>query len=293
MRKIGIILLGSFLIALTIAMTTNTNDKERTTSEEPLKNKQFIGWGPNYMGYDTAIRDKKIKIAILDSGINGKHEDLQKKVVKSFNAIDNSKSIQDDFGHGTNIAGIIAATDNDIGIVGVSQNVVIYDVKVLDSAGVGEVEHVIEGLQWAANNNVDIVNMSFGFIKDYPELKKTIDMLLSQNIIVVASAGNNLGQEVDFPAGYTDVISVGSIDLNGKVDVLASTGKIDVYAPGKEIITTSSNGSYETVRGTSFSAAYITGELAKAISTEEINRQNNNCIEKTIEYLIKRFPKIN
>ncbi len=258
--------------------------------ENPLTEKQIIGWGSNYIGYDTAVRKKKIKVAILDSGINREQEDLQNKVVKSFNAVNKTKPTQDDFGHGTNVAGIITANDNDVGIVGISQNVEIYDVKVLDSQGVGEVKDVIEGLRWALSNNVDIVNISFGFIKDYPELKKMINILLSEHKIVIASAGNNIGGKVDFPAGYTGVISVGSINLNGKVDALASEGKIDAYAPGNEIITTSRNGNYETVRGTSFSAAYVTGALAKGISSKEINEQNRKSIK---EYLTENFTEIN
>lgn len=290
MQKIGIILCGSILIALVIILMINTISRDKTIDENPLTEKQIIGWGSNYIGYDTAVRKKKIKVAILDSGINREHEDLQNKVVKSFNAVNKTKPTQDDFGHGTNVAGIITANDNDVGIVGISQNVEIYDVKVLDSQGVGEVKDVIEGLRWALSNNVDIVNISFGFIKDYPELKKMINILLSEHKIVIASAGNNIGGKVDFPAGYTGVISVGSINLNGKVDALASEGKIDAYAPGNETITTSRNGNYETVRGTSFSAAYVTGALAKGISSKEINEQNRKSIK---EYLTENFTEIN
>lgn len=290
MQKIGSILCGSFLIALVIILMINIIDRDRTIDENPLTEKQVIGWGSNYIGYDTLVRNKKIKVAILDSGINREHEDLQKKVVKSFNAVNKTKPTQDDFGHGTNVAGIITANDNGVGIVGISQNVEIYDVKVLDSKGVGEVDVVVEGLRWALSNNVDIVNISFGFIKDYPELKKMINMLLSEHKIVIASAGNNIGGEVDFPARYAGVISVGSINVNGKIDALASEGKIDAYAPGSEIITTSRNGNYETVRGTSFSAAYVTGALAKVISSKEINEQNRKSIK---EYLTENFSEIN
>lgn len=290
MQKIGSILCGSFLIALVIILMINIIDRDRTIDENPLTEKQVIGWGSNYIGYDTLVRNKKIKVAILDSGINKEHEDLQKKVVKSFNAVNKTKPTQDDFGHGTNVAGIITANDNGVGIVGISQNVEIYDVKVLDSKGVGEVDDVIEGLRWALSNNVDIINISFGFIKDYPELKKMINILLSEHKIVIASAGNNIGGEVDFPARYTGVISVGSINVNGTIDALASEGKIDAYALGSEIITTSRNGNYETVRGTSFSAAYVTGALAKVISSKEINEQNRKSIK---EYLTKNFSEIN
>lgn len=120
-----------------------------------------------------------------------------------------------------------------------------------------------------------------------------INTLLSENIIIVASAGNNIGQEVDYPAKYTNVISVGSIDENGEIDILGSQGKIDVYAPGKNIVTTSKNGKYETVRGTSFSAAYVTGILANGISNGMINKNTNNenIIQQSINYLKTNHPK--
>lgn len=285
-KKVNILILFIFLV-LMILLLINIIDDKKQNIKEPLIGKQVIGWGQKYVGYDNTIRDSKVKVAILDSGININHDDLQKKVVNSYNVIDGSNLIRDDFGHGTNIAGIITANDNDIGIIGISQNIEIYDIKVLDDKGIGKVEDVIKGLQWALNNDVDIINISFGFIKNYPELQYMINTLLSKNIIIVASAGNNIGQEVDYPARYTNVISVGSIDENGEIDILGSQGKIDIYAPGKNIVTTSKNGKYETVRGTSFSAAYVTGILAKAISNGMIDKKTNNQnnIQQSMKYL--------
>lgn len=138
---------------------------------------------------------------------------------------------------------------------------------------------------WAYENNVDIINISFGFSKHYSALQEMIDLLVSEGIIIVAASGNNLGQEADYPARYPNVISVGSINKDSSIDILSAQGKVDVFAPGKEIFTTSMSGDYETVRGTSFSTAYITGTLVNGLSNGDIN--TDDPFEQSIHYLNK------
>ncbi|WP_182917196.1 S8 family serine peptidase [Bacillus sp. PK3_68] len=204
----------------------NHNDNSKT-------NKEVIPWGQAYVGIDKEIRNSKVKVAILDSGINSNHSDLKNKVTKSYNVIRSTNSTSDDFGHGTNIAGIITANHNSHGIIGVSPNVEIYDIKVLNAEGKGEIDDVLTALLWAYKNDVDIINISFGFSTNYSELQEMIDLLVSEGIIIVAASGNNLGQEVDYPARYPNVISVGSIDKDGNIDTLSAQGKIDVLLQGK------------------------------------------------------------
>lgn len=256
----------------------NHNNKSKT-------NKEIVPWGQVYVGIDKEIKKDKIKVAILDSGINSNHSDLKNKVVKSYDVIQNIDSTTDDFGHGTNIAGIITANHNSHGIIGVSQNVQIYDIKVLNAEGKAEINDVLTALLWAYENNVDIINISFGFSKHYSALQEMIDLLVSEGIIIVAASGNNLGQEADYPARYPNVISVGSINKDSSIDILSAQGKVDVFAPGKEIFTTSMSGDYETVRGTSFSTAYITGTLVNGLSNGDIN--TDDPFEQSIHYLNK------
>ena len=258
-----------------------------TTNQNMYNNNQRIPWGQKRMGLDTEIRDIKIKVAVLDSGIQQEHEDLKGKIVKSYNALEPTTPVEDEYGHGTNIAGIITANDNETGIVGISQNVEIYDIKVLDKNGVGKLENVVDGLKWASNQDVDIINISFGFIKNYPELKDQINALLERNIVVVASAGNNVGLQSDYPARYKQVISVGSMVQDGSKDALSSRGKVDVYAPGKDIYTTGNDGEYKWTRGSSLSTAYVSGQLAKAISSGEIKDKKHNpfLVKDCFDYL--------
>lgn len=260
--------------------------KEASNHTKSELNKEIVPWGHDYIGIDKEIKNFKVKVAILDSGINSNHVDLKNKVAKSYNVIQNTNYIVDDFGHGTNIAGIITANHNSYGIIGVSQNVQIYDIKVLNAEGKGEIDDVLTGLLWAYENDVDIINISFGFSKHYSELQEMIDLLVSEGIIIVAASGNNLGQEADYPARYRNVISVGSIDKDGNVDILGAQGKIDVFAPGKDIFTTSMSGGYEKVRGTSFSTAYITGALVNGLSNGDINTSfDDDIFEQSMQYL--------
>jgi len=104
----------------------------------------------------------KIKIAILDSGIDKKHEDLNNQVKDEVNMIHPNVPIIDELGHGTAVAGIIAAKDNSIGFSGVSPHVELYSVKVLDKDGNGSVEDIIKGIEWSIDKGVDIINLSFG-----------------------------------------------------------------------------------------------------------------------------------
>ncbi|MGM0867065.1 MAG: S8 family peptidase [Bacillota bacterium] len=214
--------------------------------------------------------EKKIKIAILDSGINGDHPELTGLIRKSYNAINPGQKILDSYGHGTAIAGMISAKPNEYIIQGISQSVYLYDVKVLNDKGGGEIEDVVDGIEWSINNNVDIINLSFGFQKDNQALREAILKATTHGIIIVAAAGNNLGLYTDYPAKYEEVISISSISENLKVDPFAGKGKVDYVAPGVKIpILTNGEDKVRYVNGTSFSTAIATGIIANILEQSE------------------------
>ncbi|WP_425485178.1 S8 family peptidase [Anoxybacillus ayderensis] len=236
--------------------------------------KQIIPWGANSIGINKLqVKQEpvsKVKVAILDSGINREHEDLKGKVVKEFNAINPGQPLYDTYGHGTAIAGTIAASDNEVGIRGVSPNVEIYSVKVLDDKGRGNVRDLVRGIKWCIDNNkVQVMNISFGMSLDNPELRKAIETAINSGIIVVAAAGNNYGRKTDYPANYKDVISVTAVNSNYKMASFSARGKIDFSAPGVDILTTSNNGGYGMYSGTSLAAAYVTGIVAIILEEPE------------------------
>jgi subtilisin family serine protease len=240
------------------------NLKVQEREDNDLNYKQAITWAVK----DTVIKkinnntDNRITVAILDSGINKNHPDLKGQIVKEFNAINPQEPVIDRLNHGTAVAGIIAAKDNSIGIKGVSPNVKIYSVKVLDDNGEGTIDNIIRGINWCIDQKVDIINISFGLKSNNPKLKSIIDKASDFGIIIVASSGNNYIRDVDYPAKYENVISVGSIDKEHKRVKFSPKGKIDFVAPGRDILSTNNKNGYSLFEGTSYSAAFITGLIA-------------------------------
>ncbi|WP_404445900.1 S8 family peptidase [Sutcliffiella horikoshii] len=242
---------------------------DETPVAKPTKNLkrevQVSPWGLEAMGIDFSTSDspmRTIKVAVLDSGIYQEHEDLKGKVVAEFNAIDPGEPVVDDLGHGTAIAGIIAANNNNIGVVGVARSVELYDVKVLDKQGRGEPKNLVSAIEWCVSQGIDVINISFGYQAESLIIKKAIKDALDFGIIIVASAGNTYGLNADFPAKYENVFSITAVDQELLRVKTSARGKIDFAAPGKEILSTDHEGGYSLFNGTSFATAYATGFIA-------------------------------
>lgn len=250
--------------------TFSHQEKSPDTSQETIK-KQVVPWGIEmvnpYFNKIEKSKFNKVKIAVLDSGIYKEHEDLKSIVKKQYNALSPGEPVIDDFGHGTAVAGIIGANNNDVGVLGVNGNVELYDVKILDSKGKGSYEYLIKGIEWSIAEKVDIINISSGFAADKPELKNIIDKAVSSGIIVVAAAGNTYGTGVEYPAKYDNVLSINSIKKDFKRPSSAARGKIDYVTPGENILTTDHNGGYSSFTGTSFAAAHATGVISWYLSS--------------------------
>lgn len=178
MRKLLYLLLSIFLVVVLVYIfnldnlgsvnntITTTNISEKNDSKIYNFEGQVVPWGLEVLGVrpsDYPETTNKVKVAIIDSGIYKDHEDLYGKVVKEFNAINPNEPITDDFGHGTAVAGIITANNNDIGIVGVTQKIDIYSVKVISNDGKVNKDAFVRGLEWAISEQVDIINVSLGF----------------------------------------------------------------------------------------------------------------------------------
>ncbi|WP_375087983.1 S8 family serine peptidase [Peribacillus sp. RS7] len=232
------------------------------------KDGQLNSWGRESLKLEVEnVEDKQmVKVAILDSGIEKKHEDLVGRVVREYNAINPQEKVEDIYGHGTAVAGIIAANNNTLGIKGIVPNIDIYSIKVLSDNGKGNIEALSKGIDWAIKNNVDLINISFGMPYDKPELKKVINKAVEAGIIIVASAGNKYGLKSDYPASYDNVISVNAVTADLKIASFSAKGKIDFVGPGVDIITTTSNNNYGHVEGTSIAAAYVTGSIANLLT---------------------------
>ncbi|BDH61247.1 hypothetical protein MTP04_13770 [Lysinibacillus sp. PLM2] len=206
-----------------------------------------------------------MKIAVLDTGI-APHLDLQVAGGISFTSY--TPSYFDDNGHGTHVAGIIGAENNNIGVVGVAPDADIYAVKVLDKNGSGNLSDIIKGIDWAISNRMDIINLSLGTQIHSFVLKQAVDKAYNNGILVVAAAGNDgnaegIGETVDFPARYDSVIGVSAVDKLNNRGSFSSTGEeVEIAAPGVKVYSTYLNNNYAIMNGTSMAAPFVAGTLA-------------------------------
>ncbi|MGZ0879991.1 S8 family peptidase [Priestia megaterium] len=230
---------------------------------------------------------KGIKIAVLDSGIDVNHPDLNIKGVVSF--LPNSKPSIDKTGHGTHVAGIIGAQDNQIGITGVAPDSEIYGLKVLNGSDIGKNSALLSAIEWCIDSDIDIIHMSFSSKKFSQAVSTAVGVAYKKNILMVASAGNEgiyLKESISYPGAYNEVIAVGSVNSQGKRSIFSSVGKqLEVMALGEGVYSTEPNNKYGKRDGTSMAAPYVTGVCAllkqkyRNLSNEEIrNRLRNTAI---------------
>ncbi len=211
-----------------------------------------------------------VKVAVVDTGIDLDHPDLAANIKGGYNAITSLKTADDDNGHGTHVAGIIAGVDNDIGILGVAPKASLYAVKVLNRKGSGYISDIIEGLQWCIDNEIQVVNMSFGASADDPNLHAMIIKAYDSGIVLVASAGNSgPGDDtVMYPGKYREVIAVSATDSGDGITSWSSRGpEVCIAAPGDSILSTYKGGAYAIMSGTSMAAPHVTGTAALVVAS--------------------------
>ncbi len=231
---------------------------------------QTVPWGVSRIHADlvwpTGNTGKGIKVAILDTGIDSTHPDLV--VVGGINfagttkdGSTNSADWADGHGHGTHCAGIVAARNNDIGVVGVAPEAALYAVKVLSDSGTGYTSDIIQGLDWCAANGIQVVSMSLGG-GGTTSLQAACDNAYAKGVVLVAAAGNSSGP-VMYPAAYSSVIAVSATDSTDHLAYFSNYGpQIAVAAPGVNIYSTYKGGSYAYMSGTSMACPHVSGTAA-------------------------------
>ena len=217
-------------------------------------------------------RGEGINIAVIDSGCDIEHESLKDNIAFVRNFTDEDKKnpniVVDRVGHGTHVAGIIAANGDNNTIVGVAPWANLYILKAIDRTGSGKVSWVINAINYAVEKKVDIISMSLGMSNDDPKLEKAIKNAINNNILVVCAAGNegdgNANDfEYSYPASYVDVISVGAVDKKGVPASFSNSNLVvDLVAPGVDIVSTYPNNQFASLSGTSMAAPHVTGSLA-------------------------------
>ena len=209
-----------------------------------------------------------VKVAVIDTGIDLSHPDLQANIKGGYNAIRPNRSAKDDNGHGTHVAGTIAALNNSIGVVGVAPSTSLYAVKVLGANGSGWLSDVIEGIQWSAANGMQVANMSLGSSSDSQAMHDAVIQAKAAGLTIIAAAGNVSGAPVIYPAAYAEVIAVSATDQNNNLAYFSSYGpQVDLGDPGVNVYSTYKGGTYATLSGTSMATPHVTGSAALVIGS--------------------------
>lgn len=266
----------------------NVLAKTNTTRLTPDEN---IPWGVKSVYGDPLIKEtsggKGVVVAILDTGI-AKHPDVKIKECKDFSS---SKSLvdgkcEDKSGHGTHVAGIIAANggNDSLGIQGVAPEASLYVYKVCANDGSCWADDVAAAIRLAADSEVNIINMGIGSDIKSDLISDAVDYAIEKGVLIVAAAGNDgpyVGS-IDYPASNLKVVSVGAVDFNNLIpdwsargsnsktkSYIREDGDLELVAPGVNIESTTKDGGYAILSGSSMAAAHISGLAAKLWQKDE------------------------
>jgi hypothetical protein len=249
---------------------------------DPLLPQQWA-LGASYLDFATvsaitAGDTRRPIVAIIDTGVSAGHPDLAGRVIAQVNFV-GGPSVADQCGHGTHVAGIVAANaNNGIGIAGLSRTALLQSVKVLGASCQGSIDAVAGGITWAVDNGAQVLNLSIEASLPSEALRVAIKYAIDHGRVVVAAAGN--GNELcpagllglspspcTYPAQYPDVLGVGASTPSNTAAGFSDVGSwVDVAAPGQGILSTYLGNGYLTESGTSMATPYVSALAALLIS---------------------------
>ncbi|MBL0387380.1 S8 family peptidase [Tumebacillus sp. ITR2] len=219
-----------------------------------------------------------VKVAVLDTGVDSTSKDL--KVAGGTSFVPEEDTVQDLNGHGTHVSGILAALQNDQGLIGVAPKADLYAVKVMNAQGEGTYSQLIQGIEWAIDNHMDVISMSLSGSEDSKALHQAIQEAADQNIVLVAAAGNDGRATVSYPAKYDEVLAVGAVDENNQHAAFSNTGQeLDLVAPGVNVQSLWLGDAYQTKSGTSMATPQVAGVAAllksktPTLTAKQVRRQ--------------------
>jgi subtilisin family serine protease len=244
---------------------------ETTAAREPNDPRWASSWGLRALGAPAIWRwgqgSPRIVVAVVDTGIDASQPDLAGALVAGWNALDGSSNTADDVGHGTAVAGVIAArANNRLGSSGYCAQCSVMPVKVVDATGRGSSSMLAAGIEWAATHGASIINVSLVLSARDPAVSAAVADALARGVLVVASAGNDGGTAPNYPAAEPGVISVAATDASAGLYPWSARGDwVSVSAPGCNEATSLAGGFGEFC-GTSSASAAVSGLLALALS---------------------------
>ena len=246
-----------------------------------LVSEQPIPWGVDRIDAEQVWPSNTgsgIYIAIVDTGIDYDHPDLDDNYAFGESFVDYTNDPMDDNGHGTHCAGIAAAENNDIGVVGVAPGAKLIAAKVLNANGGALLSWIADGITWAADNGADVISLSIGYDQHVQSWQDACDYAYyTKGVVVVAAAGNSgnpsgKGDNVEYPGRYDSTIAVSATDSSDKRARWSSTGPdVELAAPGVNIYSTLWDNTYGYKSGTSMSCPHVAGVAALVIASGVTN----------------------
>ena len=270
------------ILALVVLNTSVAVDAAKLPND-PYLSEQW-GWFDIHAdkAYASGYQGKGVVVAVLDTGVDLKHPDLKANIVEGWNFVENNNDTTDLDGHGTHVAGIIAATaNNGVGIAGIAPEAKIMPLKVLSESG-GAWINLDKAILYAANHGAKIISMSLGGQVTTvlsPTVLAAILIASQKNVTIVAAAGNENTSTKSYPAAYPNVIAVSAISQNHTRASFSNYGNYIAFsAPGVKILSTmptypvtltSQYGfseDYDYLSGTSMACPFVSGVVALLLS---------------------------
>ncbi|GGF13951.1 alkaline serine protease [Halobacillus andaensis] len=225
------------------------------------------------------------QIAVVDSGVDYNHPDLDGKTVRGYDFIDYDYNPMDENGHGTHVAGTAAAeTNNAQGVAGMAPNTEILAVRALDANGSGSLAAIADSIRYSADQGAEVINLSLGCDCDTQTLENAVNYAWNQGSVVIAAAGNDGVSTTFEPASYANAIAVGAVDQYDNKASFSNYGTwVDVTAPGVDIASTVPNGGYAYMSGTSMASPHVAGLAGLLASQGRSNSEIRAAIENTAD----------
>lgn len=260
---------------------------------------ETVPWGITRIGaplvHTNGNRGTGINVAIIDTGINYNHPDLCDNYKGGYDFVNDDVDPLDDNGHGTHCAGIIAAENNDIGVIGVAPEANLYSLKILNNTGSGNISDLIAAIEWATetckdtdtSNDIQVISMSLASNSGVTALETACSQAYNSGILLVAAAGNDgnkrgTGDSVDYPGAYSSVIAVAATDSTDDRASFSSTGPaVELAAPGVNILSTYQDG-WASLSGTSMACPHVAGTAALVLAANP-SFTNDNIRDRLVQ----------
>lgn len=243
---------------------------------QPVRGDAMLPWGVLRVRAPEAWRwsqGEDVHVAVVDTGVDLNHPALAGRIGPGVNLLHPGTPPADDNGHGTHVAGVIAAHG---ALLGVAPRVWIHPVKALDREGGGRLSHLVLGLEWCLQHRIQVVNLSLGSWTENPTMREAV-RAASRSMVLVCAAGNAgpVPGTVLFPARYPEVLAVGAIERQNRVARFSSRGpELDLVAPGVDILSLWPGGGTRRLSGTSMAAPHASGSaallLARGVPPREV-----------------------